>query len=243
MTVLKDQFLKEKEQNPDTPKDEEFLETGGGQEVHGEFHGAGSDLQSSPQSTPQHGWGFYRIISWQNTEFHDAQSTTNPPGLPLVAPGMKNQLSHRGTNPNLKEKTCWDEAVPSTNPTPKLGLHKIKSQSPQPQIWGPQIQIWGIINPVPGVHKPKPEGSQIQTLGSKPPNLGFHQPKPGVPQTQIGISQPQIWRIKTPHLRVHKSKPWDPQPQTWGFISPDLEVHNPKLGGSQTQIWGQQTQI
>lgn len=131
MTVLKDQFPKEKEQKPDTPKDEEFLETGRGQEVHGEFHRAGSDLQSSPQSTPRHGWGFYRIISWQNTEFHDAQSTTNPPGLLLVALGMKNQLSHSRTNPNLKEKT-WDEAVPSTNPTPNLGVHKNKRGSPQP---------------------------------------------------------------------------------------------------------------
>lgn len=34
----------------------------------------------------------------------NSMSTTNPPGLLLVAPGMKNQLSHRGTNTNLKDK-------------------------------------------------------------------------------------------------------------------------------------------
>lgn len=138
MTVLKDQFPREKEQNPDMPKDEE---TGRGQEVHEEFHGAGSDLQSSPQSTPQHGWGFYRIISWQNTEFHDAQSTTNPPGLLPGGTGNEEPAQPQRNKPKPEGKDCWDEAVPSTNPTPNLGLQKTKPGSPQPQIWGPQIQI------------------------------------------------------------------------------------------------------
>lgn len=41
--------------NPDTQEEEE---AGRGQEVGEEFHGAGSDLQSSPHSAPQHGSGF-----------------------------------------------------------------------------------------------------------------------------------------------------------------------------------------
>lgn len=120
MTVLKDQFPREKEQNPDTPKDEET-----GREdkrFMGNFMGLALTFSLHHKAPQQHGWGFYRILSWQNTEFHDAQSTTNAPGLLLAAPGMKNQLSHSKTNPNLKEKT--------------VGMKLFPPQT-QPQTWGP----------------------------------------------------------------------------------------------------------
>lgn len=107
--------------------------------------------------------GFYRIISWQNAEFHDAQSTTNPPGLLLVAPGMKNQLSHSRTNPNPKEKS--------------VGMKLFPPQT-QPQTWGSIKPNLGVLNPNAGVHKSKSGGLYIQSQGSTNPNLRGHKSKP-----------------------------------------------------------------
>lgn len=92
MTVLKDQFPRGKEQKIPIHRKRRRLEED--RRLVRNFMGLA--LTFSPHHTAPHSTarGFYGIISWQNTEFRDAQSTTNPPGL------LQNRLSHRGTNAN-----------------------------------------------------------------------------------------------------------------------------------------------